>query len=69
MCAYWYWSVVLACTPEKFEKTNMYLIVWHWEYITEATPTNVICDLIGDFERILEGCPTHCGHIWTTNME
>lgn len=48
---------------------NVYLIVWHCEHITEATPTDVISDLIGDFKRILEGRPTHCGHIWTANME
>lgn len=46
-----------------------YLIVWHCEHIAKAAPTDVICDLIGDLERILEGRPTHCGHIWTVTME
>lgn len=48
---------------------DAHLIVWHCKHITEATPTDVIRDFICDFEWILEGCPTHCGHIWAANIE
>lgn len=44
---------------------DLYLIIWHCKHVTEATSTDVICDLIAEFEGVLERSPTHSGHIGT----
>lgn len=44
---------------------DLYLIIWHRKHITEATSTDVIGDLVGNFEGVLERSTPHSGNIGT----
>lgn len=44
-----------------------HLVARHGEDVTEASATDVVCDLSTHQEGMQEGCSTHRGHVWAAS--